>query len=58
VLAHALNMEVVAGGIETKGQYAMLQKLGCDRAQGYIFSRPAPAFEFQKLIRTDKTRQS
>lgn len=56
VLAHALNMEVVAGGIETKGQYAMLQKLGCDRAQGYIFSRPAPAFEFQKLIRTEKTR--
>ena len=56
VLAHALNLEVVAGGIETKEQYAMLQKLGCDHAQGYIFSKPAPAFEFQELIRADKKR--
>lgn len=53
VLAHALKLETVAGGIETKEQYAMLQKLGCDRAQGYIFSKPAPAFEFQELIRPD-----
>lgn len=56
VLAHALNMEVVAEGIETKEQYAMLQQLGCDHAQGYIFSKPAPAFEFQELIRVDKER--
>ena len=54
VLAHALNMEVVAQGIETKEQYTMLQKLGCDHAQGYIFSKPAPAFEFQELLRVDK----
>ena len=54
VLAHALNLEVVAEGIETKEQYSMLQKLGCDRAQGYIFSKPAPAFEFQELIRQEK----
>ena len=56
VLAHALNMQVVAGGIETREQYTMLQKLGCDHAQGYIFSRPAPAFEFQELLRVDKGR--
>ncbi len=54
VLAHALNLDVVAEGIETKEQYSMLQKLGCDRAQGYIFSKPAPAFEFQELIRQEK----
>jgi polar amino acid transport system substrate-binding protein len=53
VLAHALNLKTVAEGIETKEQYAMLQKLGCDQAQGYIFSKPAPAFEFQELIRPD-----
>ncbi len=56
ILAHALNLEVVAEGIESKEQYAMLQKLGCDHAQGYIFSRPAPAFEFQELLRIDKNR--
>ncbi len=51
VLGHALNLGVIAEGIETKDQYAMLQKLGCDRAQGYIFSKPAPVSEFQELIR-------
>ncbi|MEA3454904.1 MAG: GGDEF domain-containing phosphodiesterase [Campylobacterota bacterium] len=56
VLAHALNLEVVAGGIETKEQYSMLKKLGCDHAQGYIFSKPAPAFEFQELIRVDSNK--
>ena len=56
VLGHALNMQVVAEGIETKEQYAMLQKLGCDMAQGYIFSKPAPVFEFQELIRPDTKR--
>ena len=57
VLAHTLKLETVAEGIETKEQYAMLQKLGCDRAQGYIFSKPAPAFEFQELIRPDAKRR-
>ena len=54
VLGHTLNMQIVAEGIETKEQYNMLKKLGCDMAQGYIFSKPAPAFEFQELIRPDK----
>ena len=57
VLAHTLKLETVAEGIETKEQYAMVQKLGCDRAQGYIFSRPAPAFEFQELIRPDEKQR-
>lgn len=51
VLAHALNMKVVAEGIETKEQYDILQKLGCDRAQGHIFSKPAPKSEFQELLK-------
>jgi polar amino acid transport system substrate-binding protein len=57
VLAHALNLQRVAEGIETKGQYTTLQTLGCDRAQGYIFSKPAPVFEFQELIRIKDKRQ-
>jgi len=51
VLAHALSMKVVAEGIETKEQYDVLQNLGCDRAQGHIFSKPAPASEFRELLK-------
>lgn len=41
-LGHKLGMSVVAEGVETKEQLAVLQELGCDRIQGYIFSRPLP----------------
>ncbi|RLA73646.1 MAG: hypothetical protein DRG30_06020 [Epsilonproteobacteria bacterium] len=51
VLGHALNIGVIAEGIESKEQYSMLQKLGCDHAQGYIFYKPSPVCEFQELIR-------
>jgi EAL domain-containing protein (putative c-di-GMP-specific phosphodiesterase class I) len=33
---------VVAEGVETEGQHAFLQSLGCDMCQGYLFSRPQP----------------
>ncbi|HEY2683076.1 MAG TPA: EAL domain-containing protein [Steroidobacteraceae bacterium] len=39
-LAHALNLEVIAEGIETPQQLEMLGRLGCDYAQGYLLSRP------------------
>ncbi len=39
-LAHSLEMEVVAEGIETPKQMAVLRDLGCNFAQGYLFSRP------------------
>ncbi len=41
-LAHGLGLEVIAEGIETHGQYAKLQKLGCDYGQGYLIARPMP----------------
>ena len=39
-IAHALNLEVVVEGVETKEQYAILESIGCDFYQGYYFSKP------------------
>ena len=48
-LAHSLEFRVVAEGVETEEQLAALRRLGCDVFQGYFFSRPLPAEEFEKL---------
>ena len=50
-LGHNLGMKVVVEGVETKEMVTLLGSYGCDYLQGYYFSRPLPAFEFQKLIR-------
>jgi diguanylate cyclase (GGDEF)-like protein len=42
-LCHNLQKQVIAEGVETAEQAAMLLKMGCNQAQGYIFSRPVPA---------------
>ncbi len=42
-LAHALGIGVVAEGVETEGQHALLQRMGCEVLQGYLLSRPQPA---------------
>jgi EAL domain-containing protein (putative c-di-GMP-specific phosphodiesterase class I) len=41
-LAHALDLNVVAEGIETEGQRILLAELGCNEMQGYFISRPLP----------------
>ena len=41
-MAHALSLDTVAEGVETPEQLALLRDLGCDYAQGYLFSRPQP----------------
>jgi diguanylate cyclase (GGDEF)-like protein len=50
-LAHTLGYEVVAEGVETSKESSILYGLDCDHAQGYLFSRPLPVFEFQELLR-------
>ncbi|MBP5155155.1 MAG: EAL domain-containing protein, partial [Clostridia bacterium] len=49
-IAKYLNVPVVAEGVETEGQLRILKDAGCDIVQGYYFSRPLPAEEFEKLI--------
>jgi len=48
-LAHALGLSVVAEGVESLDQFARLQDLGCDRAQGFYFSAPVSPDDFAKL---------
>jgi diguanylate cyclase (GGDEF)-like protein len=49
-MAHALNMEVLAEGVERADQLQYLLDRGCDRAQGWHFGKPAPAAEFQEMV--------
>ena len=48
--AHALGYKAVAEGIETSKEAAILKTLNCDYAQGYLYSRPLPATEFEELL--------
>ncbi|KDE40996.1 diguanylate cyclase/phosphodiesterase (GGDEF & EAL domains) with PAS/PAC sensor(s) [Nitrincola lacisaponensis] len=41
-MAHAMDLEVIAEGVETPQQLDLLQRMGCDQGQGYYFSRPQP----------------
>ncbi len=50
MLAHTLNMSVVAEGVETAQQMEILKKLGCEFGQGYLFSRPLPAIAAEQVI--------
>ena len=50
-MAHSLQLEVLAEGVEEETQRSILLAEGCDQAQGYLFGRPMPAAEFEKLLR-------
>lgn len=50
-MARTMHLGVVAEGVEKPEQLARLRANGCQRAQGYLFSRPVPAMEFEQLLR-------
>ena len=52
-IARYLNLCAVAEGVETEGQLKLLQGAGCDLVQGFYFSRPLPANEFERLIQQE-----
>jgi diguanylate cyclase (GGDEF)-like protein len=52
-MAHRLRMRVVAEGVETAQQLDMLQDLGCEEVQGFLFSPAAPASIFRELLGRD-----
>ena len=56
-LAHDLGLEVVAEGVETERQYEYLKTLGCDKFQGYFFSKPLTAAEIEAFIKACDLKQ-
>ena len=50
-LGHALGLQVVAEGVETAAQAALVRKMGCDAQQGYYHAKPMPAKEVEPYLR-------
>lgn len=53
-MSHRLKIKSLAEGVETKEQLEFLISQGCDEIQGYVFSKPMPAADFELLIRENK----
>jgi len=53
-MAHNLNLNVVAEGVEAEAELAFLRQHKCNSMQGFLFSRPLPAAEFENFLLTNK----
>ena len=51
-----LGSKIVTEGVETKEQAAFLKSIGCDEAQGYVYSKPLPPADFEKLLDEDSKK--
>ncbi|MFZ2540483.1 MAG: PAS domain S-box protein [Gallionella sp.] len=54
-LAGSLGLQTIAEGVETEGQLAFLREQECNEMQGYYFSRPLPAEQFEAFVRGKRT---
>jgi EAL domain-containing protein (putative c-di-GMP-specific phosphodiesterase class I) len=54
-MAHSLRLRVTAEGVETESQLRFLRELGCEEAQGYLFSKPLPAELFETWLDNEPT---
>jgi diguanylate cyclase (GGDEF)-like protein len=52
-LAHAIGLEVVAEGVTSPRQLALLREMGCDLGQGFLFARPGPAQDVERTLEND-----
>jgi|GEM_PF-1859931 len=50
-LDHSLGMPVIAEGVETDAQLACMRQFGCDKYQGYLYTKPVPGEQFVALLR-------
>jgi diguanylate cyclase (GGDEF)-like protein len=55
-LGRALGLTVTAEGVETREQHRFLQALGCHQLQGYLFSKPVPAEEIDRMLGLQQAR--
>lgn len=55
VMAHKLGIKVIAEGIETEEQQQLLINAGCDFGQGFLFYKPVPSEDFEKLLVRNKS---
>jgi len=53
-MARHMNLDVLAEGVETAGQLSFLKQMGCYAYQGYYFSQPLPAEEFEKILKENR----
>ena len=53
-LAHSIDLQVVAEGVETESQFAFLQAAGCNLIQGYLLGRPMSAADLTRLLPAQK----
>jgi len=54
-MGKSLRLRVVAEGVETREQLAVLKEHGCPQGQGFYFSRPVPAEQFSRLLQPHVT---